>query len=113
MIRMKLLLIILALTSIITGEEREEGEDQSKTARNLSVFNVVSFPNTVCAAKRKVVNVERSTSKKQSRIFSFLFLNDVNLLFYLFESVSQSVSHTFYFHPCHNNVIIHNDVSKN
>jgi len=44
--RMKQLLIFLALTPVIYGEDYQE-----RTARNLSVFNVVSFPNSVCGAQ--------------------------------------------------------------
>jgi len=43
---MKQLLIFLALTPFISGEIIQE----DRTARNLSVFNVVSFPNSVCGA---------------------------------------------------------------
>merc|ERR1712193_523638 len=44
--RMKQLLIFLALTPFISGEVIHD----DRTARNLSVFNVVSFPNSVCGA---------------------------------------------------------------
>jgi len=45
---MKQLLIFLALTPFISGEIIQEHEHRA--SRNLSVFNVVSFPNSVCGA---------------------------------------------------------------
>ena len=53
-VRMKQLLIFLALTPFISGEIIQE----DRTARNLSGFNVVSFPNSVCGATREVVNTD-------------------------------------------------------
>ena len=45
MFRMKQLLILLALALIVSGDD-----DLERTDRRLSIFSVVSFPNSVCGA---------------------------------------------------------------